>query len=71
MDIIRKDKYNIIYNYNNEHIPIDLPVSDPTVSLPGNGSSFSPNVQIGGSNETISHDDSDNVAELLDPELQA
>lgn len=27
MDIIRKDKYNIIYNHNNEHIPLDMPVS--------------------------------------------
>ena len=26
MDIIRKDKYNIIYNHKNEHI-IDSPVS--------------------------------------------
>ena len=24
MDIIRKDKYNIIYNHNNEHIPADF-----------------------------------------------
>ena len=30
MDIIRKDKYNIIYNHNNEHIPMDLPVSPHT-----------------------------------------
>lgn len=29
MDIIRKDKYNIIYNHKNEHIPIDMPVSTP------------------------------------------
>jgi len=28
MDIIRKDKYNIIYNHKNEHIPIDLPVHE-------------------------------------------
>ena len=28
MDIIRKDKYNIIYNHKNEHIPIDLPVNE-------------------------------------------
>ena len=27
MDIIRKDKYNIIYNHKNEHIPLDMPVS--------------------------------------------
>lgn len=24
MDIIRKDKYNIIYNHYNEHIPADF-----------------------------------------------
>ena len=24
MDIIRKDKYNIIYNHQNEHIPADF-----------------------------------------------
>lgn len=28
MDIIRKDKYNIIYNHKNEHIPIDIPVNE-------------------------------------------
>lgn len=28
MDIIRKDKYNIIYNHKNEHIPNDLPVNE-------------------------------------------
>ena len=28
MDIIRKDKYNIIYNHKNEHIPIDLPANE-------------------------------------------
>jgi hypothetical protein len=27
MDIIRKDKYNIIYNHKNVHIPIDYLVS--------------------------------------------
>lgn len=27
MNIIYKDKYNIIYNSHNEHIPIDFPVS--------------------------------------------
>lgn len=28
MDIIRKDKYNIIYNHKNEHIPIDSPANE-------------------------------------------
>lgn len=27
MDIIRKDKYNIIYNHYNEHIPADFGLS--------------------------------------------
>lgn len=27
MDIIYKDKYNIIYNAKNDHIPLDFPVS--------------------------------------------
>ena len=27
MDIIKKDKYNIIYNHDNEHIPKDFPLS--------------------------------------------
>jgi len=27
MNIIYKDKYNIIYNSHNEHIPVDFPVS--------------------------------------------
>ena len=66
MDIIRKDKYNIIYNYNNEHIPIDLQVS--LYTSPNFSNLFSP--QIGGSNETISDSD-DNVAEFMDPEMQA
>lgn len=28
MDIIRKDKYNIIYNHHNEHIPSDFGHTD-------------------------------------------
>lgn len=33
MDIIYKDKYNIIYNHQNDHIPIDFPVSSHTLTL--------------------------------------
>lgn len=29
MDIIRKDKYNIIYNHQNKHIPPDYLVRPP------------------------------------------
>ena len=29
MGIIYKDKYNIIYNPKNDHIPIDFPVGAP------------------------------------------
>ena len=28
MDIIRKDKYNIIYNHYNKHVPSDFGMSD-------------------------------------------
>ena len=46
MDIIRKDKYNIIYNHYNEHIPSDFgldwsdsdDVTDADMKAPGNGS---------------------------------
>ena len=39
MDIIRKDKYNIIYNHYNEHVPTDFGMdwsdSDDNESNPG------------------------------------
>lgn len=50
MDIIRKDKYNIIYNHYNEHIPSDFGMSSDSeeadniadAKQPGNGSDENP-----------------------------
>ena len=42
MDIIRKDKYNIIYNHYNEHIPADFGL-DTESEDSDNDASFSKN----------------------------
>lgn len=57
MDIIRKDKYNIIYNHKNEHI-IDSPVS---------ASNLTP--QSGGSDESLEYNS--DFDPNLDPEMIA
>lgn len=37
MDIIRKDKYNIIYNHHNEHIPADFGFDSDSDEAVGDG----------------------------------
>ena len=70
MDIIRKDKYNIIYNHYNDHIPADFGLdteSDETDSDPDREG-----VNQGAGNLGVQGSSSDGAAKFtLSPEIVA